>query len=208
MTGAAIHGSPDYSVSPAAPGAELGRSTSLTNDTSCQTNCCSIHRTLFSWRILMRIHVLLVLVIIILLMGGHQTISGDEAKDKAIKKTVKAMKGEWQMISRVIDGQEDPKEVVQSRTIKIEPKKYTVWVEGELDTELTYILDPTKKPMLFDVTFQSGDFKGKTRQGIIEIEKDTLTICLAGSFGKGRPVAFKSKQGDGQVLAKYKRVKK
>jgi hypothetical protein len=51
--------------------------------------------------------------------------------------------------------------------------------------------------------------KGKTWLGIYESDGDILRICdHAGDVARGRPAAFVSSAGSGQVLISFKRVKR
>jgi uncharacterized protein (TIGR03067 family) len=158
-----------------------------------------------SWSILMGTYRLLAAVILGLVSGPHAR-SADETTD-AIKQFVEGLKGEWQMTSRIDDGEESEEKLVKNRTIIFEADRYTVRDEGKVAIEATYKVDPSKNPVWFDITISSGRSKGKIERGIIKIEGDVLTFCLA-EEDSPRPTEFKSKKGDDLLLVTYKRVKK
>lgn len=59
-----------------------------------------------------------------------------------------------------------------------------------------------------DTEVTAGDQKGKTIQGIYEIDGDTLRVCVV-LPGKGeRPTEFSGKGGSGCNLTVYERQKK
>jgi uncharacterized protein (TIGR03067 family) len=155
--------------------------------------------------IFMRIYRLLAFAALGLVCGPHAR-SADEATE-AIKQFVEGLKGEWQMTSRIDDGEASEEKLIKNRTITFEADRYTVRDEGKVAIEATYNVDPSKKPVWFDVTLTSGRSKGNMERGIIKIEGDVLTFCLAEDKSP-RPSEFKSKKGDDLLLVTYKRVKK
>jgi len=70
----------------------------------------------------------------------------------------------------------------------------------------TYKINATKTPMHIDTAAKGGTFDGKTLQGIVKVDGDTLTIAYAAP-GKDRPTAFESKEGSGVVVAVHKKAK-
>jgi uncharacterized protein (TIGR03067 family) len=114
------------------------------------------------------------------------------------------LKGQWQMTSRIESGVPTAPEVIENRTITFDGDKYTVRDGEKVFAEVAYELDLTKKPVWLDITFIFP--KADPDKGIIKVEGDTLTFCLA--FGGVRPDDFKSDKGDGRILVVYKRIKK
>jgi uncharacterized protein (TIGR03067 family) len=150
-----------------------------------------------------RCFVLISAVACLLVSGIHAT-SAEDAKDEALKKFKEALKGEWKMTSRIEDGVPSAAEVIEKRTIAFEGEKYTVRDGDDIFAEVIYRIDPAKKPAWLDITFIKPK-DGAPDKGIIKVEGDTLTFCLA--VGGARPDSFKSEKGDGRILAEYKRAK-
>jgi uncharacterized protein (TIGR03067 family) len=125
----------------------------------------------------------------------------DDEKEAAVKKYVESLQGEWQMISRVDDGEESPKDLVNSRTTTFKSNKYVVKNGEEVFVEVTYKVDPGKDPVWIDITYEDGD----VHKGLIQLKGDTLTFIL--SRGGERPKEFKSKAGSNYILAVYKKKK-
>jgi uncharacterized protein (TIGR03067 family) len=70
----------------------------------------------------------------------------------------------------------------------------------------TYKLDTTKTPITVDLTAKGGTYDGKTLQGIVKVDGDTMTIAFA-EPGKERPTKFESTKGSGVVVAVFKKAK-
>jgi uncharacterized protein (TIGR03067 family) len=143
--------------------------------------------------------------IAVALAGMFTTAEGNA--QEAEKQLAAALKGTWQMVSRIEDGVAADKELVSRRTITVADGKYTVRDASKVITEATFKLDPSKKPAWFDVTYPGDDGKTVTERGVIKVEGDTLTFCLAAP-GAARATEFRSAKGDDHLLVAYKRVKK
>jgi len=118
---------------------------------------------------------------------------------------VNALRGKWQQVSRVEDGQPSDADLIRNRTITFEKDKYVLRDGDRVGSELSFVLDRSKRPMHFDVTFLPN--KDRTVKGIIKYEKGVLTVCMSDQGGD-RPDKFESKAGDGRILASYKKAKK
>ncbi len=69
-------------------------------------------------------------------------------------------------------------------------------------------VDPRAKPAAIDFEHAEGALKGKAWKGIYALDGDTLTMCdNAPNLDKGRPAAFETKSGSGDVLITSKRAK-
>jgi uncharacterized protein (TIGR03067 family) len=155
----------------------------------------------------MRRHAVIVAVVS-LVAGVSLSGAADEAKEKAVKKELKALEGTWKLVSREVDGKKDSEESVKDVTATWN-EAGTITVRGgeKVITRVTTTLDPTKKPKTTDGTFTEGEDKGKTVLGIYELEGDTFRVCLARA-GDKRPTEFSAKAGSGHTLMVYKREKK
>jgi uncharacterized protein (TIGR03067 family) len=71
--------------------------------------------------------------------------------------------------------------------------------------QATVRLDPSKRPKHFDVTSLDGPEKGKTTQGIYELDDDALRIAYEDGQ---RPTDFTFKKGSIREVYTLKRVKK
>jgi uncharacterized protein (TIGR03067 family) len=147
-------------------------------------------------------HVLLASALTALVVGGPHTRSADDAKDEVVKRFKEALQCKWQMTARIQDGVPSEAELIKNRTVTFEGDNYTVRDGVTVVGELSYKVDPAKKPAWLDVTVKDGD----SAQGIIKLEGDTLTFCIGND--SSRPSAFKSERGDGRLLVEFKKVKK
>src|SRR5262249_24377827 len=140
--------------------------------------------------------------LIALVVGGPFARSADDAKDADVKRIKEALQGKWQMTSRIQDGVSSEAELVKNRTVTFEGDNYTVRDGETVAGEVTYEVDPAKKPAWFDVTLKGGE----SAKGIVKLEGDKLTFCIGNN--SSRPSEFKSERGDGRLLAEFKKVKK
>jgi uncharacterized protein (TIGR03067 family) len=147
-------------------------------------------------------HTLLASAFLALAVAGAHGRSADDAKDDAVKRFKDALQGKWQMTSRIQDGVPSEADLVKNRTVTFEGDKYIVRDGDNVIGELTYKVDPAKKPAWFEVTPDGGE----TVKGIIKLEGDKLTFCVGGDGT--RPSEFKSEKGDGRLLGEFKKVKK
>jgi uncharacterized protein (TIGR03067 family) len=143
-----------------------------------------------------------------LIVGVLSTRALADDTDEAVKKDLKALKGDWKVVSRTFDGDVTPAEDVKDRVITFDEEKYILREGSEILVEATYKIDPSKSPKWYDHTTTVGDktFKGKTLLGIYKLDGDTVTFCTADLDAK-RPTDFTSKKGSGQTLLVYKKVK-
>ena len=87
----------------------------------------------------------------------------------------------------------------------IDGNKYKQVVNGTVDETGTVKVDPSKKPMSFDLSIVEGDDAGKLQLGIIEVTGDVAKGLLAAPGAGTRPADFNS--NDGAVFFIAKRVK-
>ena len=141
---------------------------------------------------------------VLLVAGAALAIAADDKKDDA-KAELKKFEGTWQLVSSEPEGEKAPAEAIKTAKATAKGNKVTLSVGGKEIMELTFTVDPTKKPKTIDSTATSGPDKGKKSLGIYEIEGDTLKICYN---EKERPKDFSAKKGSGNTLDTYTREKK
>jgi uncharacterized protein (TIGR03067 family) len=141
----------------------------------------------------MRWHLLLVLMVG--LLGG-----ADEPKDDAVKKDLKALQGNWTVVSIEVNGTKVPDDRIGGRNAAFKGDQYSIH-----DFRLTVTLDPTKKPKTIDMVGKDGNGKPLSMVGIYDVDGDMLKICFAKPNTKVRPVQFETRPQTGESLIVYKR---
>jgi uncharacterized protein (TIGR03067 family) len=132
------------------------------------------------------------------------TAAGEKAD--SVKRDMKLLEGTWVLDAFETNGKAIPAEKINKIKLTIKGDKYSVDF-GEKKMELTFKIDPSKKPKAIDVTIKKGDEKAVTF-GIYEVGPDTFRICRTLEAGKDRPTAFTTKENSGTAMATYKREKK
>jgi uncharacterized protein (TIGR03067 family) len=122
------------------------------------------------------------------------------AEEKAADGDQQKLQGTWEMVSGQRGGKPIPDDVLKKTTIVIAGNKMTL-KRGEQATEMTFKLDPTKKPKAIDV-----DMEGKEGKGIYMLDGDTLKIAH-GELGDPRPKDFSSPEGSNWTVVVLKRKK-
>jgi uncharacterized protein (TIGR03067 family) len=136
-------------------------------------------------------------VVPVLLLGA------DSAKDTAAKKELEKFQGTWQLVSAETDGKKAPEDRVKQTRVVIKGSKHTVYFgDKAVVHEIPFALDPTTAPKSVTDTLPDG----QTIKSIYELDGDTLRSCAA-AIGKDRPKEFSAKEGTGQTLRVFKRVK-
>ena len=115
------------------------------------------------------------------------------------------LEGEWAMVTGTMDGVPMDKSMVQwvKRITHGNESHVTAGPQTMLRVEFTS--DPAKSPKTIDYINLFGANKGKSQQGIYEIEGDDLKFCVAPP-GKPRPAEFASTRGDGRSFTTWKRT--
>ena len=128
------------------------------------------------------------------------------ADERAIKKDLDQLQGEWSMVSGSADGQAMPDEMLKQMKRSCKGDETTTTMEGQMFLKAKITIDPSKKPKTIDYLMTDGFTKGKTQLGIYELNGDTFKSCFA-KPGAERPADFTSKPGDGRTLSVWKRTK-
>ena len=136
----------------------------------------------------------------LLLLAGL-LFGADPAKDEG---DTEKIQGTWVPTAIRIGGKDTPEKELK-KIEKLILSKGTITVTGK--SRGSYKLDPSKRPRAIDLMSTDGPDKGKTAEGIYELEGETLRLCWD-QPGKGRPKEFKSEEGSERVLVTFKREKK
>jgi uncharacterized protein (TIGR03067 family) len=138
-----------------------------------------------------------------ILMVGLLTAA--DAKEDAVKKELKKLKGTWSATAMEFAGKKAPEEEVKKTKIMFDGDKATL-IDGKEKKPATIKIDPSKKPATIDITPTEGKEKGKTMKAIYMIDGDTLKIAMG--FGDDRPTEFTTKKDTFVGLIVFKRDKK
>jgi RNA polymerase sigma factor (sigma-70 family) len=148
-----------------------------------------------------------------------------EARDRAAEKPATAEKpkddkdlirGVWRVTSVEMDGKESAEEARKLTPVRwvFSADKLTLRAEGAPDDATAYKLDPSKNPKQIDIVGKESVPPGgvpsgeapPSKPGIYILDGDSLTICLPNTPEPGRrPIEFKTREGGGTVLLKFKR---
>ena len=102
---------------------------------------------------------------------------------------LKPFQGEWQFVEINSDGEIVNPKAVKVMSLKVEDSAFRLYAGKELGDDYSISVDNTKSPAEIDLTYVSGENKGKTELGIYAFEDERLRICVAGANGP-RPTAF------------------
>jgi uncharacterized protein (TIGR03067 family) len=141
--------------------------------------------------------------------GSGQTLRvfrrvAEGAEDPARREYAR-FEGTWKFVSIEANGKKLPAGHFKDSRLVLRDDRFTLREPG-VAFGGSYRVDVSRKPKRIDVTFTEGPQKGKTMQGIYELEGDTYTVCM-GMPGKGRPAEFASKPGSGHVFEVLEREK-
>ncbi len=142
----------------------------------------------------MRLH-LLALIVIGLVVGTALS------QDKAGKTDQDKIQGTWTFVSGERGGKPLPDDDVKDRKISFAGNKMKMKNKDQ-EREVTFKLNPDKKPKEIDV-----DFDGQMGMGIYQLDGDTLKVAH-GELGDPRPTEFASKADSKVTLVVLKREKK
>jgi RNA polymerase sigma-70 factor (ECF subfamily) len=115
------------------------------------------------------------------------------------------LQGTWKIVSHELDGKEAPAEEGKEVKLTFRGTKVT-FIVGENKFEATYKLNSTAKPKRIDLSYLGGPAEGKTKQGIYDLEGNTLRICGNNTPGGEVPSEFVTKAESGEELLVLKRA--
>ncbi len=125
-----------------------------------------------------------------------------------------ALQGTWQVTGVEEGGKEksdaEGAKEMKSATWIITADKITVSIPKQGKRDVTYKLDPTKKPKQIDFTPLDGppNEKGKTGHGIYSLDGDVLKLCMPEAPDTDeRPMELATKEGGKAILFTLKREK-
>jgi uncharacterized protein (TIGR03067 family) len=129
-----------------------------------------------------------------------------DGSSEAASKELARLQGEWTMAALEVNGDKVPPEKFQASRLEIKEDRYIVHT-GRSTHEAKIKIDPAKTPKTMDMTFQDGDNKGDTAEGIYKLDGDTLTICRPRLPPHERPTEFVTKPGSDRFIVTWKRAK-
>ena len=109
------------------------------------------------------------------------------------------------MVSGVMSGQAMKKSDVQWVKRVTEGNEVKVIAGPQVLMQMEFTHDGSKSPKTIDYVNTAGANKGKTQEGIYELDGDILKICV-GAPGSARPAQFESVAGDGRSFTVWRRV--
>lgn len=143
-------------------------------------------------------------------------IAAEAPKQESVQKEKEKLQGLWGIDHDGRGGIPNPKKGVPVFEITRERFDfYLLEKQGERivkkagsEKQATYTVDPTKKPKTIDVTYRTGSEKGKTLQGIYELDGDDLKVAFRFPSEKERPTEFSSEKDDSVQVLFLKRAKR
>lgn len=120
---------------------------------------------------------------------------------------VTALEGEWAMVAAVFNGAAMAQNMVKWCQ-RITRGNVTSVVAGpQVMLKASFTLDDPRTPHAIDYVNLEGANAGKPQAGIVELDGEQLSICMAAP-GKPRPTKFASTSGDGRSYTTWRLVKK
>jgi uncharacterized protein (TIGR03067 family) len=123
--------------------------------------------------------------------------------DAALKEERAALQGVWKVTKLETAQGEDGKLIDATLEFDKDGKNIT-FTHGGATKKGAFKLNPAGKPKEIDITPSDED---KAVEGIYQIEKTTLKICMADKAGDGRPNEFATKEGKRFVVITLEKQK-
>ncbi|MBX9584688.1 MAG: TIGR03067 domain-containing protein, partial [Gemmataceae bacterium] len=122
-----------------------------------------------------------------------------DAPDEAAKKELKALEGEWRIVSLSADGKDEPADELAKARLTFKGGELEQREAGRDKVErLAVKLAPGESPRHFDLTALTGPdaVRGKTSRGIYKRDGDTVTVCNRDfAADADRPKEFEAGKG-------------
>ncbi|MEU9087456.1 TIGR03067 domain-containing protein [Streptomyces sp. NPDC048357] len=119
---------------------------------------------------------------------------------------VEALQGAWRAVYSEADGRMSPVEEFAALTHRFERNGFSV--EGGAGRHAgTFSLDMGKSPteVVYIYKESDGPFLGAPRRGLIQLEGDTLKLCM-GPIGQDAPTDFNTGSGSQTVLTVFQKL--
>ncbi len=119
------------------------------------------------------------------------------------------MAGTWAIKELEVGGKKISDEENKNAKVRldIQGDKYTVHF-GDMQVGAgTLKLNAAKNPRQIDIAIKEGMGKDQILYGIYKFDGETMIVCVNQPDAKERPTEFKTKEGSGQMLFSYKRIK-
>jgi uncharacterized protein (TIGR03067 family) len=130
------------------------------------------------------------------------------AADDKVTAEAKTFEGTWQVIAMEVGGKKIPDEGFGEMTFTFKGKTYEQKSGDTLVEAGKQDLDPSKKPMVMDITVTDGETKGKKQLAIYEWDgADKVKICAADHEDTNRPKKFETAEGSREMLFILKKKK-
>lgn len=130
-------------------------------------------------------------------------LSAQAGDDAAQKKEKAAIQGIWKIVGFETPQGKDAN--FEGATLDFDKDGKNLVFTKENETKKgTFRLNPAGKPKEIDI--KPGD-EDKTFEGIYQLDKDKLKICLSPENGEGRPSEFALKDGKKYILVTLERAK-
>jgi uncharacterized protein (TIGR03067 family) len=130
-------------------------------------------------------------------------VTAQAGDDEAQKKEKAAIQGVWKITS--FENNKGKEADLEGATLEFDKNgKNLVFTKGSETKKGTFTLNPAGKPKEIDI---KPDDENKTFEGVYQIEKDKMTLCLAPDAGDGRPSELALKDGKNYVLIIMERAK-
>jgi uncharacterized protein (TIGR03067 family) len=105
----------------------------------------------------------------------------------------------------IINGKALPRARAQALRLRTNKRRFALQLGDRTLLRGLFKLDPGRSPKRIDMLLTSGQAKGRTVKGILDVNGDTLRICYA-LPGRPRPTTFSSRPGSGNRLLVLRRV--